>query len=63
MVMAFAEARAGQFDSAFARFEQVMSIPSWISVNLLQDPGVGLPDAFRQDPRYKALIARGDKVF
>ncbi len=62
MVMAFAEARAGQFDSAFARFDQVMSIPSWISVQLLQE-APELPDAFRQDPRYKALIARGDKVF
>lgn len=63
MVMAFAEARSGQFDSAFARFDRILSIPSWISINLLQDQGVGLPDAFRQDPRYKALIARGDKVF
>ncbi len=62
MVMAFAEARAGQFDSAFARFEQLMSIPSWISVQLLQETP-DLPDAFRQDPRYKAMIARGDKVF
>jgi hypothetical protein len=62
MVMAFAEARAGQFDSAFVRFDQLMSIPSWMSVHLLQETP-GLPEAFRQDPRYKALIARGDKVF
>ena len=61
MVMAFAEARAGQFDSAFARFDQVMSIPTYMSVHLLQE--TEFPDAFRQDPRYKALVARGDKVF
>lgn len=62
MVMAFAEAKAGQFDSAFVRLDQLMSIPSWISIQLLQEVP-DLPDAFRQDPRYKAMIARGDKVF
>lgn len=62
MVMAFAEARAGQYDSAFTRFEQLLSIPSWISIQLLQETP-DLPDAFRQDPRFKAMIARGDKVF
>ena len=61
MVMASVEGRAGQFDSAFARFDQVMSIPSFMSVHLLKD--TEFPDAFRQDPRYKAMIARGDKVF
>lgn len=61
MVMAFAEARAGQHDSAFARMEQVLSIPSYWSVALVQD--TESPDAFRQDPRFKAMIARGDKVF
>ena len=61
MVMAITEARAGQYDSAFARFDQVLSIPSQMSVRSLQE--LPLPDAFRQDPRFKALIDRGDKVF
>jgi len=61
MVMAFAEARAGQFDSAFARYDEVLSMPAQISVQLLQE--LDLPDEFKQDPRFAALIERGDKVF
>jgi len=61
MVMAFAESRAGQYDSAFMRFDQVLSIPSQMSIHFLQE--LPVPDDFRQDPRFAALIARGDKVF
>jgi len=61
MGMAFAEARAGQIDSAIARLEYLSTIPSPLSVAVLKDePMLG---AIKQDPRFTAILERGDKAF
>ena len=61
MVMAIVEARAGEYDSALDRFDYVLSIPSVLSVNLLKE--MDIPKELKEDPRFVALIERGDKVF
>ena len=61
MVMAIAEAHAGQLDSAIARFDYLMTIPSPLSVAMLRD--APLPDTIKRDPRFIAILERGNKVF
>jgi non-specific serine/threonine protein kinase len=51
----------GDYDAAMDQIEYLMSIPSLISVAILQlDPRWG---PLKDHPRMKALIQRGDKVF
>lgn len=61
MGMAFAEAKAGQADSAMTRLEALMSMPSPATVASLRD--LDFPRDFKNDPRFIAILERGDKVF
>ena len=61
MVMAIVEVQAGEYESAIARYEYLMSIPCGISAEGLR--AYPYPEEMRNHPRFQALLAKGDKVF
>jgi hypothetical protein len=61
MVMAEVCANTGRPEQAIDLLEELMSIPSLVNANILKlDPWY---DSLRDNPRFQALIAKGDKVF
>ena len=61
MVMVIAQAHAGHKEEAMDLLVELMEIPSGTTVDLLKiDPFF---DPLRDNPRFRALIAKGHKVF
>jgi hypothetical protein len=59
--MAFVEVEAGDYESAIARFEYLMSIPSIVTVEYMR--GCPFPDEMVSNPSFQAILEKGNKVF
>ncbi len=61
MVMAYVYARVGEHQKSIDLLEELLVIPSPVSVNLLKvDPWF---DSLRENPRFQTLLKRDDVVF
>jgi serine/threonine-protein kinase len=61
MVMAIVYAHTGDHEAAIDLLEELLTIPGNITANLLKlDPYF---DPLRDNPRFQALIEKGDVVF